>query len=189
VDVDIIWGEGGLQRLYDEFSLGQYDGLQAGLVSITGRGYWGRALAYHHNNGRSKRWPGVMATLFRKEIFDRYPFDVRFRSGEDIELRWRLQHAGLKLGVSEQIFVNHQFGDTYDVARDQWQQDGQGLGRMVSKYGLPAASLLAVPAAGCARGVMLSLVRLQPKWIPYYMGYLVYNYAAMPAGLKEHLSA
>jgi glycosyltransferase involved in cell wall biosynthesis len=188
VDVDIIWGDGGLQALYDEFILEQYDGLQAGLVSITGSGYWGQALVYHHNNGRSKNWPGVMATLFRKKVFETYPFDERFRSGEDIELRWRLKQAGLKMGVSSQTIVKHQFGDTYDVARDQWQQDGQGLGRMVSKYGLPAASLLAIPAAGCVRGVLLSLVRLQPKWIPYFMGYMVYNYAAMPGGLRERLS-
>ena len=189
VDVDIIWGEGGLQSLYDEFILGQYDGLQAGLVSITGTGYWGQALAYHHNTGRSKQWPGVMATLFRKQIFEYYPFDERFRSGEDIELRWRLKQAGLKMGVSSQTIVKHQFGDTYAVARDQWEQDGQGLGRMVAKYGLPAASLLAIPAAGCVRGVLLSLMRLQPKWIPYFFSYLVYNYAAMPGGLKERLSS
>ena len=188
VDVDIIWGQGGLEALYNEFTLGGYDGLQAGLVSISGGGYWGRALAYHHNNGHSKHWPGVMATLFRKTVFDAYPFDERFRSGEDIELRWRLKQAGLKLGISGQTLVRHQFGDTYEAAKDQWLQDGKGLGRMVAKYGLPAASLLAIPAAGCVRGVLLSLLRLQPKWIPYFMGYLVYNYAAMPGGLKERLS-
>ena len=189
VDVDIIWGVGGLESLFAEFTQGGYDGLQAGLVSISGSGYWGQALAQHHNHGRSKRWPGVMATLFRKTLFDAYPFDERFRSGEDIELRWRLQKGGLKLGVSSHTLVRHQFGDTFAVAKDQWLQDGKGLGRMVAKYGLPAASLLAIPAAGFLRGVTLSLLHLQPKWILYFLGYLAYNYAAMPGGMKERLSA
>lgn len=188
VDVDIIWEPGGLQALYDEFITNNYDGLQAGLVSISGEGYWGQALAHHHNNGRSKNWPGVMATLFRKSIFATYPFDERFRSGEDIELRWRLQKAGLKMGVSTQTLVKHRFGDTYAFAKDQWLQDGEGLGRMVSKYGLPAASLLAIPAAGSLRGIILSLLSRQPQWIPYFLSYLVYNYAAMPNGMKESLS-
>jgi len=32
------------------------------------------------------------------------------------------------------------------------------------------------------------LLRLQPGWIPYYLGYLVYNYAAMPGGLGERMT-
>ncbi len=188
IDVDIILPDSALEALYAEFTAGDYDGLQAGLVSISGEGYWGRALVTHHNNGRSKNWPGVMATIFRKQVLLDHPFDERFRSGEDIELRWRLMQAGLKLGVSRQTLVQHRFGDTYAVAKDQWLQDGKGLGRMVSKYGLSAASLLAIPAAGAARGILLSLARLEPVWIPYYLGYLVYNYAAMPAGLSERMS-
>jgi glycosyltransferase involved in cell wall biosynthesis len=188
VDADIILGEGALQELFDEFTAQGYDGLQAGLVSISGKGYWGQALVYHHNHGRSKHWPGVMATLFHRSVLLEYPFDEHFRSGEDIELRWRLQKAGLKLGVSKKTVVHHRFGDTYEVAKDQWRQDGRGLARMVVKYGWPAAGLLAIPAAGCVRGVLLSLVRLQPRWIPYYLAYLVYNYLAMPAGLRERLA-
>ncbi len=188
IDVDIVLPEGALEALYAEFSDGNYDGLQAGLVSISGDGYWGRALVAHHNNGRSKNWPGVMATIFRKQVFLDHPFDERFRSGEDIELRWRLKKAGLKLGVSRQTKVQHRFGDTYAVAKDQWLQDGKGLGRMVAKYGLPALSLLGIPAAGAVRGILLSLVRFQPGWIPYYLGYLVYNYAAMPGGLGERMT-
>ncbi len=189
IDVDIVLGEGALQGLYAEFSNENYDGLQAGLVSVSGSGYWGRALVYHHNNGRSKGWPGVMATLFRKEVLFRYPFDERFRSGEDIELRWRLKQAGLKLGVSKKTIVQHRFGDTYEVAKDQWLQDGKGLGRMVAKYGWRALALLGIPAAGSLRGILLSLRHWEPKWIPYYIAYFFYNYAAMPGGLKEKLSS
>jgi hypothetical protein len=33
------------------------------------------------------------------------------------------------------------------------------------------------------RGIALSLVRLQPRWIPYYLVYAVYNYLAMASEL------
>ena len=188
IDVDIVLGVGALENLYHEFVEGQYAGLQAGLVSVSsGPGYWGRALASHHNHGLSRRWPGVMATLFQRSVLLRYRLDERFVSGEDIELRWRLRKAGLKLGVSSRTLVTHRFGDTYDFARDQWMADGRGLGRMVSRYGWRAAPLLAIPAAGGIRGVLLSLVHRQPGLIPYYAAYVVHNYLAMVGGLKEPL--
>jgi glycosyltransferase involved in cell wall biosynthesis len=187
IDVDIVFPDGALTALYQEFVDGQYDGLQAGLHSESGSGYWGRALVFHHNSGRSKRWIGVMSTIFRRQVLLDHPFDERFRSGEDIELRWRLQHAGLKLAVSDKTVVRHRYGDTFEFAKDQFLQDGKGLGRMYAKYGFPAAKLLAIPLAGCIRGILLSLFRLAPNWIPYYLCYLFYNYKAMPAGMREDL--
>lgn len=188
IDVDIVLPDGALEALYTEFVEGSYDALQAGLESISGDGYWGRALTMHHNRGRSKNWPGVMATIFRRQILLDYRFDERFRSGEDIELRWRLQKANLKMGVSKKIIVTHRFGDTYEAALDQFVQDGTGLGRMYAKYGHPALKLLFVPAAGCIRGILISLIHLELQWIPYYLVYLVYNYASMPTGLREEMS-
>jgi glycosyltransferase involved in cell wall biosynthesis len=190
VDVDIVFPEGALEDLYTEFVLGQYDALQAGLISSPlGPGYWGRALTVHHNRGRSKNWPGVMATIFRREVLRTHRFDESFRSGEDIELRWRLQKANLKVGVSQKTFVKHLFGDTFAFAKDQFVADGQGLGRMVAKYGWPAAKLLLLPAAGCARGISISLLHLEPGWIPYYLVYLYYNYVSMPGSLRERLAS
>jgi len=188
IDVDIVLPDGALESLYAEYTGGGYDALQAGLESVSGSGYWGQALATHHNRGRSKNWPGVMATFFRRQILLDYPFDKRFRSGEDIELRWRLQKANLKVGVSQETIVKHRFGDTYDVALDQFIQDGKGIGRMYAKYGFPALKLLFIPAAGCVRGILLSLLRLEPQWILYYLVYFFYNYAAMPGGMREKLS-
>ncbi len=188
IDVDIVFGDGGLEALYQEFLGEGYDGLQAGLVSVAGDGYWGQALSTHHNRGRSKNWPGVMCTLFKREVLLENPFDERFISGEDIELRWRLKKAGLKLGVSTRTKVQHRFDDTYEFARDQFLADGRGLGRMISKYGWRAGLLLAIPTAGAVRGVLLSLLHFEPKWIPYYLAYFVFNYASMPGGLRERLS-
>ncbi len=190
IDVDIVLPDGALQALYEEFVQGGYDALQAGLISSsTGQGYWGQALAVHHNRGRSKNWPGVMATFFKRNILQTYRFDERFRSGEDIELRWRLQKADLKVGVSRKTIVRHHFDDTFEFARDQFVADGQGLARMYAKYGWPAAKLLLVPAAGCVRGILVSLMHLEPRWIPYYLAYFFYNYVSMPAGLREPLAA
>lgn len=185
LDVDILLADGALQALLKEFIAGQYDALQAALISWSDGGYWGEALAHHHNNGRSKRWPGLMATLFKRKVLLDNPLDERFRSGEDIEIRWRLRKAGYKLGVSKTTSVRHWFGDTYEFARDQWDQDGKGLGRMVIKYGLPALPMVGIPAAGVVRGIVSSLVRLQPRWIPYFLNYFLYNYVAIIAGLSE----
>lgn len=189
IDADIVLPDGALKDLYEEFTHGQYDALQAGLISASlGSGYWGRALTSHHNRGRSKNWPGVMATMFKRQVLLTYRFDERFRSGEDIELRWRLQKANLKMGVSKKTFVKHLFGDTFEFAKDQFVADGSGLGRMYAKYGWPAATLLLIPIAGCVRGILISLLHLEPGWIPYYLVYLFYNYVSMPGSLRERLA-
>jgi glycosyltransferase involved in cell wall biosynthesis len=187
-DVDITIPDGALEILYREFIDNQYDALQAGLVSYSGRGYWGRALVNHHNNGRSRRWPGLMASLFKKQVLIDQPLDERFRSGEDIEIRWRLKNSGYKMNVSRSTTVQHWFGDTYAFAKDQWQQDGKGLGRMVLKYGVRALPLIGIPLAGAIRGTLLSLVRLQPHWIMYYFTYFFFNYVSIISGLAESIA-
>jgi glycosyltransferase involved in cell wall biosynthesis len=185
IDVDIVMKVGDLAALFDEFAQGHYSALQAGLLSVAGPGYWGRALVDHHRRGRSKNWPGVMATIFDREVLLKVGFDERFISGEDIELRWRLRDAGLRLGVSQRTVVTHRYEDTFDFARGQWLADGKGLGRMVSKYGWRSVHLLGIPLAGSVRGILLSLRRLQPLWIPYYLSYLVYNYIGIVGGIRH----
>jgi hypothetical protein len=178
IDVDIVLPERALADLLKEFQSGGYTALQAGLLSAAGRGYWGQALAFHHNHGRSKHWPGVMATLFDREVFLSHGLDEEFASGEDIELRWRLQREGLKLGVSQQTIVTHRFDDTFACARGQFVADGEGLARMVGKHGWRALILLGIPAAGMVRGVGISLLERQPQWIPYFLTYGILNYVA-----------
>lgn len=179
IDADVVLHDGALERLQQEFVEGGYTALQAGLHSVSGEGYWGRALAHHHRSGRSKDWFGVVATIFEREALLRHRFDERFKSGEDIDLRWRLQAAGAKLGVSRKTVVEHRFGDTWEFAKGQWLADGHGLGRMVAAHGLRAKLLLGLPLAACVRGSVLGLVKLQPKWIPYYLCFLAYNYVGM----------
>jgi glycosyltransferase involved in cell wall biosynthesis len=187
IDVDIVLPDGALGRLFEEFREGRYTALQAGLHSEAGPGYWGQALVYHHNNGRSKHWPGLMATIFRRDALLANELDASFASGEDIELRWRLQRAGAKLGVSRQTIVTHRFDDTFACARGQFDDDGKGLARMVLKYGWRAGMLLGIPAAGAVRGSLLSLARRQPRWIPYYVVYAILNYTAMLGTFADRL--
>ncbi|BAS16628.1 glycosyl transferase [Arthrobacter sp. Hiyo8] len=73
----------------------------------------------------------------RRSVLLEAGFDETFRSGEDVELRIRLEDAGCRLGVSPTTFVRHRFGDSFEHARDQWVQDGAGLARTMSKH--PAA--------------------------------------------------
>jgi len=180
VDADVVLPEGSLARLLDEFTAGGYAALQAGLHSVGGPGYWGRALAQHHRSGRSKNWFGVVATIFERETLLTAGFDQKFVSGEDIELRWRLARDGRRIGVSTKTIVTHRFdGDSFAFARDQFAMDGRGLAAMVRKHGWRAARLLALPAAAAVRGIVLCLARLQPQWVPYYVCFAVGNYLAM----------
>lgn len=179
IDVDIVLPDGALAQVLEEFKAGGYTALQAGLHSVSSSGYWGQALVQHHNYGRSKNWPGVMATIFDRAELLRHGFDQAFLSGEDIELRWRLRQAGAKLGVSKRTVVTHRFEDTWKFAKGQWLADGEGLARMVMKHGLRGKILLGLPLAGAGRGILLSLMRREPKWIPYWLCYLVGNYIGM----------
>jgi O-antigen/teichoic acid export membrane protein len=183
IDVDVVLPQGALQSLLEEFIGDGYTGLQAGLRSVSGPRYWGRALTAHHRSGRSKKWFGAVATVFEREALLEHGFDDRFMSGEDIDLRWRLQRAGAKVGVSHQTVVEHHFGDTWQFAKGQWLADGHGLARMVRVRGPRSLLLPLLPLAAAVRGAGLSLVRLQPQWLPYYACFCVFNYAGMAAEL------
>jgi glycosyltransferase involved in cell wall biosynthesis len=179
VDSDVLLPPGSLANLRDELVAGGFDAIQAGLESVSGPGYWGQALAHHHRSGRSKHWFGLVATVLERENLLAIGFDPRFSSGEDIELRWRLRSAGAKAVVSRTTVVEHRFGDTFPFAKGQWLADGEGLGRMIRKHGLRGAPLLALPLAAGLRGLVLSTFRLEPRWIPYYVCFTLFNYAGM----------
>jgi glycosyltransferase involved in cell wall biosynthesis len=179
VDVDVLLPPGALAALLDETREGDYTALQAGLESISGPGYWGQALVTHHRSGRSKGWFGLVATIFRREALLALGLDPTFVTGEDIEVRWRLQQSGARIGVSKQTIVSHRFGDSFEFARGQFLADGAGLARMATKHGWRAAPLLGLPLAAAVRGVLVSALRRQPRWIPYYATFLALNWFAM----------
>jgi glycosyltransferase involved in cell wall biosynthesis len=186
IDADVVLGEGDLARLLEEARSEGYTALQAGLRSVSSDGYWGRALVQHHRTGRSRNWFGVVATVFEREALLAHGFDARFLSGEDIDLRWRLRSAGAKIGVSRRTVVEHRFDDTWEFAKGQWLADGHGFGRMVRAHGLRAKLLLGLPLAAGARGAALSLARRQPRWLPYYACFVVFNYAGLVRELAEN---
>lgn len=179
VDVDVLLPPGALAALLDEALEDGYTALQAGLESTSGPGYWGRALVDHHRSGLSKHWFGLVATVIRRDAFLGHGLDVSFASGEDIEMRFRMERSGERIGVSDRTIVPHRFGDTFEFARGQFLADGAGLARMAMKHGWRAAPLLALPAAAAVRGTILSLVRGRPQWVPYYATFLALNWFAM----------
>ena len=189
IDADVVLPEGGLAALLDEFVEGGYTGLQAGLRSVAGPGYWGQALVHHHRSGRSKDWFGVVATIIDRDALLAHGFDDTFQSGEDIDLRWRLRKSGARLGVSQRTVVTHRFEDGFDFARGQFLADGRGLGRMTRKHGARGLLLAALPAAASARGIALSLLRREPRWIPYYLAFLVFNYVGVADAFRERVVA
>jgi len=186
IDADVVLPPGALSALLDEFDQGGYAALQGGLHSVGGPGYWGRALAQHHRTGRSRRWFGLVATVFDRDTLLSHGFDERFTSGEDIELRWRLERLGLRIGVSEQTYVLHRFADSFSFAQGQFLADGYGIGRMVAmKRGWRSAALLGLPAAAAIRGIALSVLHGSPRWIPYYVAFAVGNFRGIGAALVE----
>lgn len=188
VDVDVVLGPEDLGSLLEEARAGGYTALQAGLESSSGPGYWGRALVRHHRSGISRHWFGLVATIFRRDAFLDVGLDPDFVSGEDIELRWRLERSGARIGVSTRTVVDHRFGDTFDFAIGQFLADGGGLARMASKHGWRAAPLLAMPFAAGARGVALSVIRREPQWIPYYATFVACNWIGMTRQLAREVS-
>jgi glycosyltransferase involved in cell wall biosynthesis len=184
IDADIVLPAGALAALLTEFRRGGYSALQAGLRSTSGPGYWGRAFARHHNTGRSRNWLGVMATIFRRETLMAYPLDAAFLSGEDIDLRWRLGRAGLRIGVSTKTVVTHRFGQTLEFALAQWRADGSGLGRMTLAH-RGGSLLLLLPLTDAVRGVALTTLRREPQYIPYYLAHTFFNYASMVGAIWD----
>ena len=187
IDVDVLLPPGALRALFDELRRGGYTGLQAGLESTSGPGYWGRALVSHHRSGRSRHWFGLVATIFERTTLLEHGLDQSFVSGEDIEVRWRLESAGAKIGVSRQVVVQHRFGDTFEFALGQFLADGAGLARMATKHGWRAVPLLGLPFAAAARGGAMSLARLEPQWVPYYAAFLAFNWFGMARQLSRQI--
>lgn len=184
VDADVVFPSDAMAALFQEYLDGRYGALQAGLQSVSGPGYWGRALSFHHRTGRSRNWFGVMATLMERDLIRNIGFDEKFRSGEDIDLRWRLRRAGYRIGVSRGVFVEHRFaGDDFAFARDQFLMDGEGLGRMSRNHGLRGLILLLLPMAAGIRGVGLSVACRQPQWLLYFVAFIGYNYRGVLKGL------
>jgi glycosyltransferase involved in cell wall biosynthesis len=185
VDVDVVFPDGGVAALVREFLSGGYAALQAGQESVGGPGYWGRALANHHRTGRSRHWFGLVATVFRRDELLSIGFDDEFRSGEDIELRWRLRALGRPAGVSRGVVVQHRFGgDDFAFAKDQFLMDGAGLGLMVRRNGVRGLRLALLPAAAAVRGMVLSSVHGEGRWLRYYGAFAWWNYVGMARGVR-----
>ncbi len=178
VDADVVFPEGTLQSLYHEFVNEGYGALQAGQQSTAGPGYWGQALVWHHRNSRSKNWLGLVATIMERDVFLAHGLDESFLSGEDIEFRWRLMDAGLKIGVSTRAVVEHRYGDSWEFAKGQFTADGKGLARMVIQRGLGAVRLALLPLAAGLRGIVLAVIRRKPAFVPYFLAFIAYNYQA-----------
>lgn len=179
IDSDVILPRGSLTSLLEEFELDGFDALQAGLDSVGGPGYWGEALAEHHRRGRSRYWFGLVATLIGRETFVNLDLDESFVSGEDVDVRWRLRDAGMRIEVSRSTIVTHRFvDDSWGFAKDQFVADGAGLARMVRSRGLRGARLALLPIAAAARGIAISVWSREPRWIRYYGAYCYWNYVA-----------
>jgi glycosyltransferase involved in cell wall biosynthesis len=182
IDADIVIPDGSLAALLGEAKTAKLGAIQAGLRS-SGTEYWSDQLAWHHNAGRSRSWFGVSATLMKRQVFRAHRFDDRLVSGEDVDIRMRLEAAGVPVAVSESTIVDHRFAPGFTAAREQWLADGAGLGRIVRKFGRDAFRQLAVPFAAAAYWISRSLVA--PRRLPYFAGFAVGNWLGALTGIGD----
>ena len=182
IDADIVLPPGALGSMLREARKRGLVGLQAGLHS-SGTDYWSEQLAWHHNNGRSRSWFGVSATLMKTSDALQHPFDPELRSGEDVDLRIRLAESEVPFGISETVVAEHRFAPSLGAARAQWSADGAGLGRIVRKHGWPALRELSVPFVAAAYWIGRSI--RTPRRLRYFVGFLAGNWRGAIAGLLD----
>jgi glycosyltransferase involved in cell wall biosynthesis len=184
VDADVVLPPNALRDLDRERCDRQLVALQAGLHSVGTGDYWSRSLADHHNQGQSRQWFGVCASLIARDLLLAHPLDAQLRSGEDIDLRLRLTRAGFRIGVSDAMVGLHRFADGFAFASNQWLADGAGLGRMVRKHGRKALFSAMIPFAAAALGIARGMRQALRPW-PYFAGFAVGNYIGLWRGLMD----
>jgi glycosyltransferase involved in cell wall biosynthesis len=184
VDADVVLPPNALRDLDQERRDRHLVALQAGLHSVGEGGYWSQSLADHHNQGQSKQWFGVCASLMARDVLLANPLDARLRSGEDIDLRIRLRRAGYPVGVSESMIGRHRFANGFTFAGKQWLDDGAGLGRMVRKHGRAALFNAMIPFGAAALGILRGAREALRPW-PYFAGFAIGNYIGLWRGLVD----
>jgi glycosyltransferase involved in cell wall biosynthesis len=185
VDADVVLPPNALRDLDQERRDRHLVALQAGLRSVGAGDYWSQSLADHHNQGQSKGWFGVCASLVSRDLLLANPLDGDLRSGEDIDLRIRLMTAGFPVGVSETMIGQHRFDNGFTFAGKQWLADGAGLGRMVRKHGRAAlVNAMIIPFAAAALGLVRGTRQALRPW-PYFAGFAVGNYIGLWRGLTD----
>lgn len=184
VDADVVLPPTALRDLDRERCDRQLVALQAGLHSVGAGDYWSQSLADHHNRGNSRQWFGVCASLIARDLLLAHPLDGQLRSGEDIDLRIRLNRAGFRIGVSEGMVGLHRFADGFAFAGKQWLADGAGLGRMVRKHGRSALINAMIPFAAAALGLARGMREALRPW-PYFAGFALGNYIGLWRGLTD----
>jgi glycosyltransferase involved in cell wall biosynthesis len=185
VDADVVLPPNALRDLDQERRNRHLVALQAGLHSVGAGDYWSQSLADHHNQGQSKEWFGVCASLVSRDLLLANPLDGDLRSGEDIDLRIRLMTAGFPVGVSDTMIGQHRFANGFAFAGKQWLADGAGLGRMVRKHGRAAlVNAMIIPFAAAALGLVRGARQALRPW-PYFAGFAVGNYIGLWRGLID----
>jgi glycosyltransferase involved in cell wall biosynthesis len=185
VDADVVLPPNALRDLDHERRDRHLVALQAGLRSVGAGDYWSQSLADHHNQGQSRQWFGVCASLVSRDVLLANPLDGDLRSGEDIDLRIRLTTAGFPVGVSDTMIGQHRFGTGFAFAGQQWLADGAGLGRMVRKHGRAAlVNAMLIPFAAAALGLFRGTRQALRPW-PYFAGFAVGNYMGLWRGLTD----
>lgn len=184
IDADVVLPSGALEALFHEASERKLEGINAMAEHVSSGGYWSDQLVRHHGRAPSRDWFGVSAALVRRSMLQEVPFDVRLASGEDIDLRLRLQRAGRAVGTSRAVTVRHRYARGWRVAVDQWTADGAGLGRLVRKDGLEGLRWAQLPVAAVAIGMVRS-VSDGFLTLPYYVGHLIGNLVGLVVGLSD----
>ena len=187
VDADVVLGTARSRVCVDELAAGGYDAIQAGLESVSGPGYWGRALAHHHRSGPEQALVRPRGDRARARDLLEHGFD-RASVGRGHRAALAPARSGAQGRRLRATVVEHRFGDTFAFAKGQWLADGGGPRRMIRKYGLRAAPLLGLPLAAGLRGALSSARSGSNRaGSPTTSASRVFNYAGMARRLARRL--
>lgn len=185
VDSDVELGTCCIARLRYDVVTHQWAGAHAMILSIRNMSYWQRsedtAFSLFFNHIGPKKQIGTIATMFRRRVLLKYPFDPEFReSCEDVDLCRRLSENGYRLGVSNAVAYHNHRQQFIAFARQRFNY-GLGDARLWLKYRDHHTLVRPLMAATSYT------LRTRRIWlVPYWLASGVIGFLGIVAGLRRN---
>lgn len=137
--------------------------------------YWEEGEDFHFNlrfnEPGEKKQLGTIVCLIKRSIILEYKFDPSFSgAAEDADLFHRLSTAGHKFGVST-LTAYHYHRSSFPNFYRQRIWYGKGNAQAIIKH--KAINLFFTPLAIGLYGTGMSLYKLKPKFIPFYLIWMI----------------
>jgi glycosyltransferase involved in cell wall biosynthesis len=172
VDSDVRLAQGCIARLCSDLNACGWAGVSARILGLENSTYWQKSedekLALFFNSpGPKPQGIGTNASMFRRDLLLKYPFDPAFReSAEDIDLCRQLAKANHQVGVSSAYAYHYHRRDFVSFVRQRFR-NGLGNARLYVKYPEPKALFdqLLTPISQILRCAVRGKVELVPNLV------------------------